>query len=771
VTLQVTDAAGGPVAGAEVVLYAVDDGILGLTDYKLPDPHGFFYEARALGVQTGISLPNLLPEDPEDLRFENKGYLGGGGGDERVRKNFLACAFWNASLTTDAEGRAQVRFPAPDSLTRYRLLAVAHAGADRFGSGQTAFQVTKPLVIEPSLPSFANITDHLVARGVVHNQTTNTGEVMVTLELDDKTKGDGSETILSQRVRLAAHGSMPVEFPVEFRDTGEAKWVWRAHFTDPAAPGFVDAVQSTLSIGHIAPLLGEVLLGHINSSQTNLLALANPQLLGGKGRITVDVANTRLNELGETASQLLHYPYGCAEQTGSSLLPWILLRDTPGLLPAYRVGTNNATSAIRAGVARFFSMQTQSGGLSYWPHQKEPMLWASAYGGLVLALAQRHGISVPKDEFDSLLHYLSQELRTPGEDPSSRSDGCLALYALALAGQAEPAYEEKLYSLRGKLSNEDRALLALAIAEAHGPGEQIADLLSGGAAARSSDDSRFGCPAREQAIRLLAWIHYRPEDTLVDSLVSDLMREQKHAHWQTTQGNAWALLALTEYARQVETKRQPTDGQLQYAGQTFSFHLDEHSNVCTASFSITNAVGAALWLTMAETNRLYTTVSIEARPPETPQPRQDRGFSLQRRYDRLNDDNQPQGPDGWQVGDRVLVSLRLTVREPAYYVAIDDALPAILEAINPEFRTQAARSAESQPEDGSWWPSDFRELRKDRCLSFADWVPPGTYTLRYVARVRAAGAVTAPSAKVEEMYHPERCGFTETQSLVSERMK
>ena len=258
---------------------------------------------------------------------------------------------------------------------------------------------------------------------------------------------------------------------------------------------------------------------------------------------------------------------------------------------------------------------------------------------------------------------------------------------------------------------------------------------------------------------------------MVDSLVNDLMREQKEAHWLTTQGNAWALLALTEYARQVETKRQPADGQLQYAGQSFPFHLDEHTNVWTVSFSITNPAGSPLWLNLAGTNRLYTTVSIEARPPETPQPRQDRGFSLERRYDRLDDDNQPQGTNGWQVGDRVQVSLRLTVRQPAYYVAIDDALPANLEAINPEFRTQEARSAKPAEEDGAWWPSDFRELRKDRCLSFADWVAPGTYTLRYLARVRAAGTVTAPAAKVEEMYHPEICGFTETQPLVSERLK
>jgi alpha-2-macroglobulin len=766
VTVQLTDAAQRPVSGAEVVLYAVDDGILGLTDYTLPDAHGFFYTARPLGVQSSISLPNLLTEDPEELYFQNKGYLGGGGGEERVRQNFLACAFWNATLSSDADGKVTARFVAPDSLTRYHLFAVAHTADSRFGSGQSAFHVSKPLMIEPALPSCANITDHLIARGVVLNQTAHAGEVIVTLELDEKTR-TANDHVLTQRISIPANGSMPVEFPVEFIDGGEAKWIWKAHFTDAAADKFTDAVQSTIAVGHIAPMMGEVLLSRLTTVQTNLLAFANPQLLAGRGTITVTIANTRLNELSETASQLLHYPYGCAEQTGSSLLPWITLRDAPSLLRD-RLGTktNDSASAIRTGIARLFSMQTQSGGLGYWPHAREPMLWASAYGGMVLALAQRHGVTVPREEFDSLLNYLSQQLRSSDHD-DDLSDRCLAVYALAVAGRAEPAYHEKLYSLRGKLSSEDRALLALAIAENHGPAEMIADLLRSGSPGASRDDRRFGCASREEAIRLLAWTRYQPENPVIDRLVNDLMHEQKQAHWGTTQGNAWALLALTEYARRVETRPDCGEGKLECAGQTISFHLDDRTNLFTQHFPIAQFTNATLLLSKSSSNPLYATVLIEARPPEGPQPRRDCGFSLQRRYDRLDDDNQQHGPDGLHVGDRVLVTLRLNVPSPARYVVIDDALPSILETVNPEFRTQAARTAGS-PDDGNWWPSDFREIRKDRCLSFADWVPSGTYTLRYVARVRAAGSVTAPPAKVEEMYHPEHCGLTETQPLVSE---
>jgi uncharacterized protein YfaS (alpha-2-macroglobulin family) len=772
VTVQVADAGGGPVAGADLVLYAVDEGILQLTDYGLPDPHGFFYVTRPLGVQTSISLPNLLTENPEELRFENKGYLGGGGGMDHVRKNFLACAYWNAALTTDSQGKATARFASPDSLTRYRIFAVAHTANSQFGGGQSVFQVSKPLVIEPALPAFANITDRLIARGLVQNQTATAGEVVVTLELDGKAKAPEASATLARQVTIPANGSAVVEFPVELTDTGNATWLWKARFADRAAGTFTDAVQSVLEVGHVVPMLREVLLSHATGdSQTNLLARANPQLLAGQGTITVNVANTRLNDLGETVSQLLHYPYGCAEQTGSSLLPWIVLRDATSLLPLLNHSTNDVEAAIRAGVARLFTMQTRSGGLGYWPRSKEPMLWASAYGGMVLALAQRHGVDVPKEDFASLLNYLQQQLRSASGDDANLGDYCLGLYALALAGRAEPAYHEKLYSLREKLGTEDRALLALAIEESQGPTQMIGQLLRPGSASQRRFEASFGCPAREEAIRLLAWIHFQPGDLMVDRLVDDLMRDQKQAHWGTTQGDAWSLLALTEYAQQVEGQLQPAKGQLNWGGQSVSFHLDNRTNIFTQTLATTDLAGPGLILINTTTNRLYTSVLVEARPPVAQQPRQDQGFGLQRRYERLDDDNHPRDARGLRVGDRVLVTLDLAVHGASRYVAVDDALPSILEAVNPEFKTQEAGPRGAAADNDAEWLSSFREIRKDRCLYFADWMGPGNYTIRYVARVRAAGTVTAPPAKIEEMYHPERYGLSGTQTVSSEGMQ
>jgi uncharacterized protein YfaS (alpha-2-macroglobulin family) len=748
VTVSVNDISNAPVAGAEVTLYAVDEGILSLGDPGLPDPAAVFYAPRPLAVSSCISLPNLLSEDLEPPRYANKGYIGGGGGRCRVRKNFLACAFWKADLAAGPQGSVRATFPAPDSLTRYRVMAVAHLDG-RFGAGQSAFEVSKPLLIEPALPQFAHVGDQLIARAVVHNQSRHQGAVVVKLELDDKARADGAEKL----VPIAAGGSEAAEFPVTLTGAGTAKWIWRAWFAD-APREFTDAAECSLEAGYVAPLLHQTLSETVEGLSTNLFAKANPQILAGTGTVTIRVSNTRLSELGEAVSQLLHYPYGCAEQTGSSMLPWIVLSDAPALRFVLGSHSNEAARAINAGVERLFTMQTPGGGLGYWPQASEPMLWASAYGAMVLSLAQQRGWTAPEPEFGKLLSALSAQLREPSDAENSFSDTCLALYALALAGRAEPAYHEKLFSLRGRLSSEDRALLALAILQAGGPPEMAGELLTANRDARRTVSEDFHCPQREMAVRLLAWIRFQPACREVPALFEALMRQQRDGHWGTTQGNAWALLALTEYARRVEGALQPAAGELRWRGRTIPFRLDGGQPLFEETFVLRGDTEPFPAILNSAPQRLYASAALEIRPPGSAQPRQDEGFGLQRRYERLDGDNRPCGGP-LAVGDRVLVTLELSARERARYVVVDDPLPAILEPI-------ASGSGAGGSEDWRW---DFREFRKDRALFFANELAAGNYTLRYAARVRAAGRVSAPAGKVEEMYHTERFGLTGTQIL------
>ena len=82
-----------------------------------------------------------------------------------------------------------------------------------------------------------------------------------------------------------------------------------------------DAVQTTLNVGYPVPVLREVRLTQTHDKEVNLLGGVSPQLLEGTGTVQVSLTNSRAIELRESLDRVLHYPYGCVEQTTSSTLP------------------------------------------------------------------------------------------------------------------------------------------------------------------------------------------------------------------------------------------------------------------------------------------------------------------------------------------------------------------------------------------------------------------------------------------------------------------
>lgn len=766
---QVVDGRGKPAAGAEVTLYAVDEGVLNLVEFEPPDPAGVFLAVRPLEVFPYCTLPVLLPEDPAGLRFENKGYVAGGGGRDYgpLRRNFQACAFWHATLVTDAAGRLTARFPAPDGLTRYRVFAVAHTAAQQFGRGETAFRVNKPLMLEPATPAFANRGDRLLVRARLMNQTGRGGAFEVRLELDgtaapDDAAAGGASMI--RRLDVAAGAAATVDFPVRFTATGTARWTWRAAAAAPADAAFTDAVETTFAVNDPAPLLREVHLARSGTNTVALLADVGPQLREAGGEVTVRVGNSRLSELGAALDHLLHYPYGCLEQTTSSLLPWLALADLTNSVPALTRPPAEVRAVVERGLGRLWSMQnSDDGGFTYWPGPGASHLWASAYGGLAVALAQRQGYPLPSARVERLYDYLRTSLQGLDAfvDNQELSERCLAAWVLAIAGRPPAAAIERFHERRDRMSAETRATLALAVLETGRDPEAARDLLDLPARLPAQDDQWFGCAAREVAVRLLAWCRLDSAAPELDRLVSELTASRSGGHWVTTQGNAWALLALAEYARRVEAEPRPITATLTWDSQPHRIELPSRPAAVETVFrSEPGRPLPSLTLDPAPPG-LFVETTITARARVAEQPRQDRGFALERRYELLGDDNTPRPFAGARPGDRVLVTLEIEARHPGHYVAVEDPLPALLEPVNPAFKHASAVAGNAAAD----WVSDHRELRADRALFFCNHLPAGRTVLRYLARVRGAGNVIAPAAKIEEMYRPGRFGIAGTQPV------
>jgi uncharacterized protein YfaS (alpha-2-macroglobulin family) len=410
-------------------------------------------------------------------------------------------------------------------------------------------------------------------------------------------------------------------------------------------------------------------------------------------------------------------------------------------------------------------MATDDGGFAYWPGGQYPDLTVSAYAALALSLMAKQG-----DEpaaLEPLTKFLSGSLRWLGDRAKhvSLDDAALALYALASAGKAEPAYHETLFQRRAQLTPEGRAFLACAMMEQEKYAAAAIEKLLDPKAPSPECVCWFGSPSRERAIRLLAWTKFRPKDKETTRLTQELLAARVHGAWRTTQENAWALLALSQYFAAVEGTVKPVSGTLARGAEEKPFALTPEIMTSQARFDFTAAAGLGkLAVANPQKRALYGDVKFTVEPPVALQPRQNRGYGASRSYYKIAGDGALAEAKDLLVGDRVVVVLRLENQAPGHFVAIDDPLPAILEAVNPDFRSQQVGGEDAGAQD---WHADYREVRAERVLYFCDHLPAGTHTFRYLARVRSAGEVMAPSTKVEEMYRPERFGLGEGSLLES----
>ncbi len=537
-----------------------------------------------------------------------------------------------------------------------------------------------------------------------------------------------------------------------------------------------DSVQSTLAVGYAQPVLSEMRYALLKpgAEPANLLATVDPELLQGRGEVTVTLSNSLLLEATGAFAYLLQYPYGCVEQTTSSMMPWLALHTLGDPEPWTRRSKADVAQAIQHGASRLLSMQTAGGGLGYWPGASQPTHWASAYGGMALALARKAGAQVPDERLAWLASYLSESLRNAAEttDPAALYDRAFACYTLALLERTEPAYHDVLARNSRFLTHPARALLALAILESGGERDQAVTLLDDplSETLESWHHGIFG--SRLTALNLLVWSKIDPAHPTTAALVDRLINERKpHGHWSNTFDNAWGLMALAHASQSFDSRIGETSLDVAFAGHTATIALPAAPTARSITLEFDGQESARrLTISSPPAGLIRAVVTVRARPKLLPLEPRNEGFALTRQYAKVLPDGRTTSTDNLEVGDLVAVTLDLRVPKPEQYLAIDDPLPAILEAINPNFTSQAQVAAAAPPNQdpdiiNPWW-SSHQELRQDRALFFADNVwRAGRYRLSYLTRVVAEGEVTAPPAKVEAMYAPDQYGLSGTQRL------
>ena len=211
VLLDVKDASGRG-APSEVTLWAVDYGVLSLTAYRTPDVLGSVYVHKALQVMNADNRQRIISRRVLTPKGETEG--GGGGADAgagTLRKDFRVLAFWLGSVTTDEYGKGSIEVKLPESLTTYRIMAVAADRSSRFGSSDAEVRINKPLTLKPTFPRFLALGDKAYFGAVVTSQLKTAGAATVTiasLDPDVLEFAAGAQ----QTLQVAAGGSIEARF-------------------------------------------------------------------------------------------------------------------------------------------------------------------------------------------------------------------------------------------------------------------------------------------------------------------------------------------------------------------------------------------------------------------------------------------------------------------------------------------------------------------------------------------------------------------------------
>jgi len=617
-SLELKDANGNPVSGAEMAVVVVDEAILALTNYQLADPISTFYSQRpselssvygranivltdplALAhaaqdgneimlqstqtadsfksfgaVMEGEAMPEMAMEAPAAAPMEkmadmdDAGRGGGAGADTpiTVRSDFNPLATFAAEVKTNSFGEATISVKVPDNLTRYRVMVVAvDAGGNQFGSAEANLTARLPLMVRPSAPRFLNFGDSFELPILLQNQTDEPIEVDVAVQATNISFTEEQ----GQRVTVPANDRVEVRFPAKTEMAGLAKFQIGA-----ISGSFADAATVELPVYTPATTEAFATYGVVDSGAIAQPVASPSNVFPQFGGLEIQTSSTALQALTDAVLYLTRYPFECTEQISSRVLGIAALRDVLTAFEAEGLPSPEAMeAAVQRDVTRLQGMQNYDGGFPYWRRGQESIPFNTIHVAHALQRAKDKGFDVPENVQYQLLPYLTNIENYYPHWYSLRTRRTLSSYALyvrdlmgdndsskALALIEEAGLEGLTYDAVGWLWQ-----VILDDPRAAGDLEEIRLYINNHAVETAGaanfttayDDQTYlllGSNRRTDAILLDAMIADSSDADLIPKLVNGLLAHRKSGHWGNTQENVFVLLALDRYFNTYESQ-------------------------------------------------------------------------------------------------------------------------------------------------------------------------------------------------------------------------
>ncbi len=763
-----------------VTVAAVDEGILSLTHFPTPDPLQRIFERRALGVETfetvGWSL--LLPPSGSSRSTGGDGdeEAGDGEGKSGRVQPVKPVALFSGLVSVPQDGKLTISFDLPQYRGSLRVMAVA-AGPKRIGRASAQVTVTDPLVVQTTLPRFLTDGDEIEIPVFLSNLSGAAQQATISLMAENLAvpglsappPGEGSPLVLTGPQKATLHLKNGESGKVVFRARA-AKQIGAARLRVVARAGNLESSEEAdvpfLPAGPRSRIVQRIPL---SAGEVDLLPYLSgwvPTSERSSFWVTANPYADAFDHLG----YLLHYPYGCIEQTTSAVRPLLFAGALIGSVDPTLLAGKKIEDLVMYGVNRVFSMQVPSGGFAFWPGDTKPFLWGTAYATHMLLDAQKQGYPVVKDRLDNALKFIEEQLtstfeagRKPDKDGyyySGDPEPYLQL-VLALAGHGRKGRIQHLIdTLPKNPKGEDREhpyMLKAALYLA-GDHRYERDLKHPDVSALSderSNDWSLYSDRRRRGFMLSTFQDLFGDDPAGEPL-AEMVAEGLRGHesgWYTTQELVWAVTGL---GKRVSKRTQSFAAPVLLAeGKKIAGTQRHEGKAGDVSFALIRA-SEYQTLTLTVPRKDKGTLFLILGSEGVRQKPDDRvggdGLKIARRYLSADgteiDLHQP-----LELGQLIYSEVAVTnvSRELVSNIALTDRFPAGWEIENPRLgRERAADWIDKE----SLWEVDYMNVRDDRIEVFGALDSGESVKLVYVLRAVTAGTFTSPSVEAEAMYDP-----------------
>ncbi|WP_437738313.1 MG2 domain-containing protein [Sorangium sp. So ce1335] len=304
---------------------------------------------------------------------------GSGEGGPRVRREFPETLYVNPSVITSADGTATLSIPLADSITEWRLSALANSADGKLGGVQSGFKVFQDFFVDVNFPATLTRGDEVEFPIAVYNYLETPQTVALTLEPGSWYTALGAT---STQVDLAPGEVRGVRFPVRVDTVGVNSLTVTARGTDGA-----DAVARTVRVVPDGKPFAESQSGMLEPGSVTH-ALAFPEgTVAGSHQLYLEVYPAFLSQVVSGMDSMLQVPNGCFEQTTSTTWPNVLvtqyMKQTGQITPEIQM---KAESLISAGYQRLLTFEHSGGGFSWFGEQDgHPYLSVTAFGVMEFA--------------------------------------------------------------------------------------------------------------------------------------------------------------------------------------------------------------------------------------------------------------------------------------------------------------------------------------------------------------------------------------------------